>query len=72
MKNLLLTVVTFGLLSSSAFAQEGLEKKQFTRVVLSGTNQRIGFFHAIIPIAPPAAPLISVSPNNRNTAAPRL
>ena len=46
MKNLLLTVVAFGLLSSPAFAQEGLEKKQFTRVVLSGTNQRIGFFHA--------------------------
>jgi hypothetical protein len=46
MKNLLLTVVTFGLLSSSAFAQEGLEKKQFTRVVLSGSNQRIGFFYA--------------------------
>jgi hypothetical protein len=46
MKNLLLTVLAFGLLSSSAFAQEGLEKKQFTRVVLSGTNQRIGFFYA--------------------------
>jgi hypothetical protein len=44
MKNLLLTVLAFGLLSSSAFAQEGLEKKQFTRVVASGTNTRIGFF----------------------------
>jgi hypothetical protein len=44
MKNLLLTVLAFGLLSSSAFAQEGLEKKQFTRVAASGTNQRIGFF----------------------------
>ena len=54
MKNLLLTVLAFGLLSSSAFAeeqprQEGLEKKQFTRVVASGTNQRIGFFHALNP-----------------------
>src|SRR5207249_3488325 len=49
MKNLLLTVLAFGLLSSSAFAQEGLEKKQFTRVVASGTNQRIGFFHALHP-----------------------
>jgi hypothetical protein len=44
MKNLLLTVLAFGLLSSSAFAQEGLDKKQFTRVVASGTNTRIGFF----------------------------
>jgi hypothetical protein len=54
MKNLLLTVLAFGLLSSSAFAeeqprQEGLEKKQFTRVVASGTNQRIGFFYALNP-----------------------
>jgi hypothetical protein len=44
MKNLLLTVLAFGLLSSSAFAEEGLEKKQWTRVAASGTNQRIGFF----------------------------
>jgi hypothetical protein len=44
MKNLLLTVLACGLLSSSAFGQEGLEKKQFTRVVASGTNTRIGFF----------------------------
>jgi hypothetical protein len=44
MKNLLLTVLAFGLLSSSAFGQEGLDKKQFTRVVASGTNTRIGFF----------------------------
>jgi hypothetical protein len=43
MKNRLLAVLAFGLLSSSAFAQEGLEKKQFTRVVASETNQRIGF-----------------------------
>ena len=54
MKNLLLTVLAFGLLSSSAFAeeqprQEGLEKKQFTRVVSSGAKQRIGFFHAVHP-----------------------
>jgi hypothetical protein len=49
MKNLLLTLLAFGLLSSSAFAQEGLEKKQFTRVVASGTNQRIGFFYWVNP-----------------------
>jgi hypothetical protein len=53
MKNLLLTILAFGLLSSSAFAEdkppEGLEQKQFTRVVASGTNQRIGFFHALHP-----------------------
>jgi hypothetical protein len=54
MKNPLLTVLAFGLLSSSAFAeerppQEGLEKRQFTRVVASGTNQRIGFFYALQP-----------------------
>jgi hypothetical protein len=49
MKTLLLTVLTFGLLSSSAFAQEGLEKKQFTRVVASGTNQRIGFYTSLNP-----------------------
>jgi hypothetical protein len=49
MKNLLLTMLAFGLLSSSAFAQEGLEKKRFTRVVGSGTNQRIGFFTYLNP-----------------------
>ena len=49
MKNLLLTVLAFGLLSSSAFAQEGLEKKQFTRVVASAANTRIGFFYALNP-----------------------
>jgi hypothetical protein len=49
MKNFLLAALAFGLLSSSAFAQEGLEKKQFTRVVPSGTNQRISFFHALHP-----------------------
>ncbi len=49
MKNLLLAVLAFGLLSSSAFAEDGLRKKQFTRVVGSGTNQRIGFFHALNP-----------------------
>jgi hypothetical protein len=49
MKNLLLTVLAFGLLSSSAFAEEGLGKKQFSRVVASETNQRIGFFYAVNP-----------------------
>jgi hypothetical protein len=49
MKNLLLTLLAFGLLSSSAFGQEGLQKKQFTRVALSGTNQRIGFYTGLNP-----------------------
>ena len=49
MKNLLLTVLAFGLLSSSAFAQEGLEKKQWTRVVASRAKTRIGFFYALHP-----------------------
>jgi hypothetical protein len=44
MKNLLLTVLAFGLLSTPAFGREGLEKKQWTRVVASGTKTRIGFF----------------------------
>ena len=44
MKNLLLPVLAFGLVSSSAFAQEGPQIKQFTRVVGSGTKERIGFF----------------------------
>jgi hypothetical protein len=42
-------ILAFGLLSSSAFAQEGLEKRQLTRVVASGANQRIGFFTALNP-----------------------
>ena len=49
MKNLLLTLLAFGLFSSSAFAQEGLEKKQFTRVLASSKNQRIGFFTYLNP-----------------------
>jgi hypothetical protein len=50
MKSLLLTVLAFGLLSSSAFAQEeGLQKKQFTRVVGSGTKQQIGFYTSLHP-----------------------
>jgi len=51
MKNLLLTVLAFGLLSSSsAFAQEeGLQKKQYTRVVASEANIRIGFFTGLNP-----------------------
>jgi hypothetical protein len=47
-KALLLIILAFGL-SSSAFAEETLEKKQFTRVVASETNQRIGFFYAVNP-----------------------
>jgi hypothetical protein len=66
MSKFLLTVCAFGLLSSSAFAEEkspeqhreesnqiwgieGMEKMQLTRVVASGTNQRIGFFYAVNP-----------------------
>jgi hypothetical protein len=49
MKNLLLTVLAFGLLSSSAFAQESLENKQFTRVVASGKKERIGFYTSLHP-----------------------
>jgi hypothetical protein len=48
MKRPLLTVCAFGLLSSPAFAQ-GLEQKQWSRVVASGAKQRIGFFHALHP-----------------------
>jgi hypothetical protein len=47
--NLLLTVLAFGLLSSSAFAQEGLEKHQFTRVAASGKKERLGFFTSLHP-----------------------
>jgi hypothetical protein len=36
-------------LSSSAFAEEALERKQFSRVVASETKQRIGFFYAVNP-----------------------
>jgi hypothetical protein len=49
MKNLLLSVLAFGLLSSSAFGQEGLEKKQFTRVVGSGKKVSIGFYTSLHP-----------------------
>jgi hypothetical protein len=64
MSKLLLTACAFGLLSSSAFAQdtspdaqdtspeqlrEGLRKQQATRVVASSKNQRIGFFTSVDP-----------------------
>src|SRR5262249_16174102 len=62
MSKFLFTVCAFGLLSSSAFAEEkspeqhreesnqiGLQKMNWTRVVASGTNQRIGFFYAVNP-----------------------
>jgi hypothetical protein len=66
MSKFLLTVCTFGLLLSPAFAQEktpeqvqeersricgieGVESHTVTRVVGSGTNQRIGFFYAFNP-----------------------
>jgi hypothetical protein len=43
MKKLLFVALACGL-SWSACAQEGLEKKQFTRVLPSDINQRVGFF----------------------------
>jgi hypothetical protein len=48
MKRFLLIILAFRL-SSSAFAEEALERKQFSRVVASETNQRIGFFYAVNP-----------------------
>jgi hypothetical protein len=65
MSKFLLTVCAFGLLLSSAFAEEkspeqyrednqifgfrGLPTVNWTRIVASGTNQRIGFFYAVNP-----------------------
>src|SRR6476469_10073649 len=60
MSKFLLTACAFGLLFSSALAEEksleqhreeqiGLQKMNWTRVVASGTNQRIGFFYAVNP-----------------------
>jgi hypothetical protein len=49
MKNLLLTLLAFGLVSSSTLGQEGLDKKQFTRVVASGKKQPMGFFTSLHP-----------------------
>jgi hypothetical protein len=62
MSKFLLTVCAFGLLLSSAFAEEkspeqhreesnqiGLQKMNWIRDVASGTNQRIGFFYAVNP-----------------------
>jgi hypothetical protein len=77
MKRLLLTVLAFGLLSSSAFAeeqprQEGLEKSSLlVSLLLEQTSGSAFSTHSTL-IAPPAAILISVSPNSQNTARPRL
>jgi hypothetical protein len=61
MSKFLLTVCAFGLLLSSAFAEEKSPEqhreesnqifgvKNWTRSVASGTNQRIGFFYAVNP-----------------------
>src|SRR6516162_5814800 len=62
MSKFLLTVCAFGLLLSSAFAEEKSpeqhreesnqifgQKMELTGVVASGTNQRIGFFYAVNP-----------------------
>src|SRR5262252_10213435 len=67
MSKFLLTVCAFGLLLSSAFAEEkspeqhgeesnqiGLQKLNWTRIVASGTNQRIGFFYAVNPDCSPS------------------
>jgi hypothetical protein len=42
------TTVAFGVNDKDQI-RPGLEKKRFTRVVASGTNQRIGFYHALNP-----------------------
>jgi hypothetical protein len=66
MSKFLLTVCAFGLLLSSAFAEdrtpeqlrqerqhifgiEGLENQTFSRIVASGTKQRIGFYASVNP-----------------------
>lgn len=62
MSKFLIAACAFGLLLSSAFAEEkspeqyrqesnpiGLQKMDWTRIVASGTNQRIGFFYAVNP-----------------------
>src|SRR5262245_17120645 len=72
MKSLPLTVLAFGLLWSSAFAQEGLEKSSGPVSSLLEQTGGLRFSPVSTLIAPPAAMLISVSPNNRNTAASRL
>jgi hypothetical protein len=47
---LLAALAAFGLLSSSAFAQqEGLTQKKYTRVVASGAKQQIGFYRSLNP-----------------------
>jgi hypothetical protein len=70
MKNLL-AALALGLLSSSAFAQEGLEKKEWTRVVPSAANQRIGFFTALNPDCTASGNVIVRMTKNRNTARSR-
>src|SRR5262249_6969370 len=60
MKNVLITALACGLLSSSAFAQEGMEKRQVTRVVASSKNQRIGFFTWLTPECVPGGELLEV------------
>ena len=62
MSKFLVTACAFGLLLSSAFAEEkssdqqreesnqiGLQKMNWTRVVASGIKERIGFFYAVNP-----------------------
>src|SRR6516225_4659979 len=55
--------------SNQMLGVEGIQKMELTRVVASGTNQRIYFFYAA-PIAPPAIS-ISVLPSDRNMAQSR-
>jgi hypothetical protein len=81
MSKFLLAVCAFGLLFSSALAQEkspeqlreerGKKSSGPVSFLLEQTSGS-AFSTGSTPIAPPAAMLMSVSPNNRNTAAPRL
>jgi hypothetical protein len=85
MKKLLFVALACGL-SWSACAQEGLEKKQFTRVLPSDINQRVGFFTWLnpdctaggnvislgsIPIVPQAAMSLFAWSKSQNTARSR-
>ena len=86
MSKFLLTMCAFGLLLSSAFAEEKspeqhreesnqiirLQKIDWTRIVASGTNLGSAFSTQSTPIAPLAVISISVLPNNQNTARSRL
>src|SRR6516162_3866429 len=84
MSKFLLAVCAFGLLLSSAFAEEkspgqpreesnqiGLQKMNWTRIVASRTNQRIGFFYAVNPDCSASGDVDIRVTNSQNTAQPR-